>query len=299
MADESTPVTSPGEPGTPPDPSSKLAAIEARLGGSADATAEGQESTVQKQGENLLTGDVTVDWGGGTRRTVPIEQLVKAAQRADEIEQRSKAVQEQLQEMGALSALGSAIEEMDDLQRDQLRKIFSNPTLLTEMANGKPTPRSREDYESEMDDLLAGKKTPPVQDSRIDELARSVQELRQFAEASLAKEKSQGLAQRVASSMKTYPVFEENPDALRLTMKSIINEHTLNPNASLESIVASHAADLHKLVIASRNGVVVQATGSSPSPTPTPVNAEGWKPTGDDLMNKSILKKVLSDMGHR
>ncbi len=296
MADESTPVTSPGDPATPPA-SPKLGAIEAQLGNPESATAEGQEVQVPKQGDQALSGDVTVDWGG-TRRTVPIETLVEAAQRSEEIEAKAKLVNDQLTEMGTLSALGQVIEGMDDAQRSQLKVFLNDPSLLTQMANGhEERQRPEDDLDDEISNALRGRRSAPPQDDRVAQLEQTVNELREFAQASLAERQSQGLAQKVADSMKTFPVFEEHPDALRMTMKSIINEHTLNPQTSVDSIVASHAADLHKLVLASRQGVVVEQTGGAPSPIPTPVNAEGWKPKGDDLMNKTILRKTLKDMG--
>lgn len=299
MADESNPATSPGEAEAQPTPSEKLAEIEAQLGSQAAPNAEGQETSVQSQGASPLSGEVLVDWGEGVSRTVSIDTLVEAAKKQDLIAQREAAIQSKLEEMGTLSALGTHIENMDDVQRAQLGKLLQNPSLLTQMANGRSN-GSAEDLASDMDDLIAGRGqgTPPQSNAEIEQLKQQIADLRQFAEASIAKDRSQSLSSRVEQSLKTFDVFKNDPDLLEYTKGSVINEHTMNPRVGLEQIIAKHATHMHKFGARQREGVATEVTGRAPSPT-TPVNEKGWKPTADDMTSKKLLRHVLGEFGHK
>lgn len=289
MAEETKPVTSPDGESQEARIRDAVAEVEAGILGQASVPAEGLGTEVPKQGDDLLTGDVTVDWGEGTRRTVPIGKLVEAARKAEDLERQQEALKLERQENRVYAQIGDLIASMNDSRRAQLKRIFENPGLLDTMGNG------RHQQPRDADDALPDDGVEPSPGSqaaeRLARMEQQIEHLRRHAEAELAQKQSQTLAQRVQETMASFDVFgKANVKGYAGRIKqSILNALAVDPSATIERTVAVHAADLERLLAGERQGVVNERMGGSPSQTVP----KGWKPSGEDMMSGKLLKHVL------
>jgi len=225
----------------------KRIAAEAGVGGKQKP--EGQAPVVD---QTASLKDLEVDVGGGVKRRVPMEDLVKAYNQRTELDTSKQAVQRALAEMGELESLRSLKETLANLDGPRRKRLLE---LLTP-GNG----RAADDDESLADEAFGDGNSSRANghaDDRLqavlDRLDRNDQVLTALAtreNGRLRAERTEDTGQRVDKLMAQYPVFKE--DVARVFAKDSIMSKVAEAKAqspeAIEGIVQNAAAKLQELV---------------------------------------------------
>ena len=271
----------------------RIERVKAQLGSMEGETSEGQDEGAQSQRTALLSGEHEVDWGDGAVRKVKIEDLVLAAKAGEEAKQLKELAAAEMAEVAQLRQLGERIGEMSQAQIQALQNFLQDPDQFvasTTRQNGK-----KDDGEDEldMDEMIRGpsQKSSPERDARLDRLEQGFQAIAKHLEGDLQARQKASLSDRVRTAMSNFPVFKEVDGLDEMAEESILNTIQAHPQADLDKVVHAYASRSHKMLMAARKGVVEERTGDvRTTPEGNLVLPKDFKPTGDALMNRDLLR---------
>lgn len=261
---------------------SKGLASEVEGGAGAGPEGGAEESVANGGNDQVVTGEVLVDYNGAQRR-VSISDLVEAHSKRSELDQAQKSIQKQLQELGTATALQNLVSSWDDEKRRRLEEA------MHQIDQGSYGQDDDDDIIRDVRDIRRPTERTRQQDPEISELKSAVQSL-------LQERHTQSLAKRIGDEMESYPVFQESESAKKFGYEAIVNAFQANPRGDLGELVANIASKTHKLFSEARERALPRpADGSSFPNIPTPTK----KFSGDDLNSGELLNHLLGVLGEK
>ena len=266
-----------------------------------DATGQGQEvgnAGDEARGSSPSTEDNTIEVEHqGARKRIPVKELLTKAKKAEELEARTKVMEELLEKHSAASPFVKAIDSMSPEDQEAFAKVLANPSLARQLVGKQPPPRNPEgEAEEEVIEGLStfGQQRQPVAQQQLpvdDAVRKTLSILLDDYRTRQAQQQEQTLEEKIDASMNAYPGLRDlEPEGRKFAKQSIGNALARNPKAPMDDVVAQHAAHFERM-LAGRS-----AAANVPGAQPRTFQPQDpGKPfTADDLLGGRIGKDLLS-----
>jgi len=264
-----------------------------------DATGQGQEvgnAGDEARGSSPSTEDSTIEVEHqGARKRVPVKEILSKAKKAEELEARTKVMEELLEKHSAASPFVKAIDAMSPEDQEAFAKVLANPSLARQLVGKQPQRDQEVEAEEEVIEGLSAftqpkrqaAPPPPVDDAVRQTLGILLEDYRQRQ----TQQQTQTLEQQIEQTMDAYPGLKDlEPEGRKFAKQSISNALARNPKAPMDDVVAQHAAQFERMLGA--RSAAANVPGAQPR---TFQPQDPGKPfTADDLLGGRIGKDLLS-----
>lgn len=275
------------------------AASSAELAAALIAEAKGKkDGSGSSDGTKVETPEeLEVDWNG-TKRKVKVADLVKTAQREDELKQLDASLDRKLQLVANLDAFKAMQERLNGLtpvQRQRLNAILQEPNVLDD----------NEDDDDETDALEGaaaknGREQPPAENKRLDKLEAGLNAIAQFLKNDKDQQRHEKqekqVREQLAEQWENWPVLQaldkDDKEGAAYMRRSVLNALAAEPDKGLAKHVAEAATQVQRRADRHRREEQEQLTGGTVPQLPPK------KFKGDDLTKGTVAREILAVLGH-
>lgn len=239
--------------------------------------------------------------GGGTKRRVPVKDLVGAYTNQANLAAEREALNASLAELGQKKGLDALAQRLAALPADRRAQVLSLLDPQQPPAPARNGHRQRQEVDD--DDLLAegglegarepeAAALPPEFLDEFEQVRESVKVLAARESGRIRAEQAKSTGERVDALMGDYPIFGQHAAAAKFARNHIMSQVIANPKANIDDIVKAAAVELHGLTKPPPEGELER-----PGARTTPLTLAGNKaPTARSLKSGDVRRRAFEHL---